>query len=148
VTRAEIIKRVKGIILKHTKPVRIWLYGSEASGEASQNADIDIAFEDPAFHDLEKIRFTYEMSWKVLKRYLDFVGIGAQNPRSCFREAYQQGLLAEESVWLEMIEQRNLSAHEYNEQEIARLIEKAGRFLEAFKDLYKKLETKHQEMRS
>jgi len=234
VTRAEIVKRVKSIILKHAAPVRIWLYGSEASGEASPTADIDIAFEDPAFHDLEKIRqevealptlvkvdvtnlafceprfqqrvrdtgkvlysatkelrfedalynfqraleafesvykrkeefrthgfgdvfldilvkrfeFTYEMSWKVLKRYLDFVGIGALNPRSCFREAYQQGLLQDESVWLEMIEQRNLSAHEYNEQEIARLLEKAGRYLEAFEDLYRKLETKHQEMRS
>ncbi|MCX7787647.1 MAG: HI0074 family nucleotidyltransferase substrate-binding subunit [Spirochaetes bacterium] len=233
-TRSEIVREVKRIILKHAKPIRIWLYGSEATGEASPTSDIDIAFEDPSFHDLERIRaeiealptlvkvdvtniafcesrfqqrvrdtgkvlysatkelrfedalynfqnalkafesvyerrtsfrtagfgdmyldilvkrfeFTYEMSWKAIKRYLSYLGIEVGNPRGCFKEAYQQGLLSEEDVWLRMIEQRNLSAHEYNEQEIARLIDLAGTFLEAFRALANTLEAKYKEVRS
>ncbi len=232
-TRAEIIREVKRIILKHAKPVRIWLYGSEASGEASLTSDIDIAFEDPSFHDLERIReeiealptlvkvdvtnlafcesrfqqrvrdtgkvlysatkelrfedalynfknalksfasvyerrdsflsagfgdvyldilvkrfeFTYEMSWKAIKRYLSYLGIEVGNPRACFKEAYHQGLLSEEEIWLRMIEQRNLSAHEYNEQEIARLIDLAKTFLGAFQALANTLEARYKELR-
>lgn len=127
-TRGEILQKVKQIILKHAKPVRIWLYGSEAFGEASLTSDIDVAFESVSerrdsfrthgFGDVyldilvKRFEFSYEMSWKVLKRYLSFVGIEVQNPGSCFKEAYQQGLLQDEEIWLRMIEQRNLSAHE------------------------------------
>jgi nucleotidyltransferase substrate binding protein (TIGR01987 family) len=222
VTRGEIVRKV-----------RIWLYGSEATGDATPTSDIDIAFEDPSFHEMEKIKeeveslptlikvdvtniahaearfqqrvrdtgkvlysatkelrfedalhsfrkalkafesvyhrqkemyevgfgdmyldilvkrfeFTFEMSWKTIKRYLSFVGIETQTPRGTFKEAYQQGLLKEESVWMEMIDQRNLSSYEYDEQEVLRLIERAGRFYSAFQDLFQTLEAQYRSIR-
>ena len=45
--KTEIINQVKEIILKHAKPVRIYLYGSQVTGDASDGSDIDIAYEDP-----------------------------------------------------------------------------------------------------
>jgi len=86
-----------------------------------------------------RFEFTYEMSWKALKRVLDYLGIDARSPRLVFREAYAQGLLAEEQVWLDMIEMRNLSSHIDDEHEIAQIIEKLDRYLAAFDALLDKL---------
>ncbi|MBD3795829.1 MAG: nucleotidyltransferase domain-containing protein, partial [Epsilonproteobacteria bacterium] len=44
-----IINQVKEIILKFAKPNRIYLYGSQVSGEAKSGSDIDIAYDDPNF---------------------------------------------------------------------------------------------------
>lgn len=45
-----IIAEIRTIILKHAKPERIWLYGSRATGEASDSSDIDIAYDDKDFN--------------------------------------------------------------------------------------------------
>ncbi len=49
---------------------------------------------------------------------------------------------------MEMIEQRNLSSHEYDEQEVSRLIERAGRFGRAFQDLLQTLEEQYRSIHS
>lgn len=89
---------------------------------------------------VKRFEFTFEMSWKAIKRYLNSVGIESLNPRSCFQEAYAQGLIKDESVWLEMIEQRNLSSHIYNESEISPIIQSVERYKTAFVGLKQELE--------
>lgn len=91
---------------------------------------------------VKRFEFTYEMAWKALKRYLDFIGIEALSPRTCFREAYQQGLIADQGVWLEMIEQRNLSSHVYSEIEIEGILSRLDAYRRAFEDLGAVLECK------
>jgi len=88
---------------------------------------------------VKRFEFTFEMSWKTVQRYLSYNGIECRNPRSCYREAFQQGLIEDEALWLDMIEQRNLSSHEYGEAEIGRLQEKAEAYLAAFQKLKTKL---------
>lgn len=80
----------------------------------------------------KRFEFTYEMAWKALKRMLDYLGIDARAPRQVFKEAYAQGLLADEQVWLDMIEMRNLSSHVYDEHEISRILLELERYLVAF----------------
>jgi nucleotidyltransferase substrate binding protein (TIGR01987 family) len=224
--RANIIKEVVKIILQHTKPERIYLYGSEALGESKATSDIDIAFNDKNFtsihlieNEIQKIdtllkidvvniafteerfknrvealgkvlfsatkklraedgfynfknarvkftsaiereneiklqgfediyldlivkrfEYTYEMSWKALKRVLEFLGLEANNPRNVFKEAFAQGLIKDEEVWLDMIEQRNLSNHVYDEQQIKGILKKTKKYNKAFISLEKKLE--------
>jgi len=219
--RQQLVKEVCGIILKHVQPERIYLYGSEQSGEATAGSDIDIAFSGPKDADLELIleeignlttlikvdvknlawcderfvnrvkdtgrvlysagkklrfedgldnfcraflrfkqvvegrekfmldgygdiyldlvvkrfEFTFEMSWKAIKRYLDFVGIVCKNPRSCFKEAYAQGVIEDEVLWLDMIEMRNRSSHIYNEQELIGILEKLEKYANGFAQL-------------
>jgi len=53
--RYQVVRRVTGIILEHAKPNRIYVYGSEASGEAKATSDIDIAFDDEHFSDMKVI---------------------------------------------------------------------------------------------
>jgi nucleotidyltransferase substrate binding protein (TIGR01987 family) len=87
----------------------------------------------------KRFEFTYEMAWKALKRVLDHLGIDARAPRPVFKEAYAQGLLADEQVWLDMIEMRNLSSHIYDEHEISRILLELERYLVAFDSLLSRL---------
>lgn len=88
---------------------------------------------------VKRFEFTYEMAWKALKRFLDYLGIDARAPRPVFKEAYAQGLLFDEQVWLDMIEMRNLSSHVYDEQEVSRILSELERYLAAFDSLLKQL---------
>lgn len=89
----------------------------------------------------KRFEFTYEMAWKSLKRVLDYLGIDARAPRPVFKEAYAQGLLKDEQVWLDMIEMRNLSSHIYDEHEISRILTELERYLAAFEGLLTRLKT-------
>jgi len=223
----EIISQVKSIILKHTKPIRIYLYGSKANGESNRESDIDIAYEDKDFKDnylieeelkqiktlkkldvknlsicderfknrvystgkvlfsankklrvedslynyknalekfisvidrknefeeqgfgdiyldiiVKRFEFTYEMAWKTLKRYLSFLGIEVKSPRQSFQEGYSAGIIKEEEVWLDMIEQRNMSSHIYSFDEISYILEKLSSYKKGFLDLKNTIET-------
>lgn len=75
------------------------------------------------------------MSWKALKRYLDYIGIGCSGPRMCFREAFTQRTITHEDIWIDMIEQRNLSSHIYDEDEIKEILGKIVGYKNAFQEL-------------
>ena len=225
-TKRQIISKAKEIILKHTNPARIYLYGSYAQGEAKASSDIDIAYDDKDFkqnylieEEIQKIptlikidiknianteerfknrvkstgkviysatkklrsedglynftnaldrltnainlekeikqegfgdiyldliitrfEFAYEMAWKALKRYLEFLGYGPKNPRATFKEGYVQGILKDENIWLEMIEQRSLSSHIYDEYEIAEIVDNIKLYQKAFLGLKNEIE--------
>ncbi len=222
-----IISEIKNIILKYAKPDRIYLYGSRASGEATETSDIDIAYNDPEFKQnylieeevakiptllkidvqnivkaeerfknrvlstgkilysaskklraedalynyqkalerfvqvveseerykvdgygdvyldliIKRFEFTYEMSWKSIKRVLSFLGIEVKSPREAFKEAYAQGIVTDEAIWLDMIEQRNLSSHVYDEYEVMDILDKKERYKEAFESLKVKIKS-------
>jgi nucleotidyltransferase substrate binding protein (TIGR01987 family) len=87
----------------------------------------------------KRFEFTYEMAWKALKRVLDYLGIDARAPRPVFKEAYAQGLLTDEQVWLDMIEMRNLASHVYDEHEISRILVELEHYLSAFDSLLSRL---------
>lgn len=91
---------------------------------------------------MKRFEFTYEMSWKVIKRYLDFIGIDCQNPRSCFKEALVQGLITDEDVWLDMIEKRNLSSYIYDEAQIKEILDRLDDYKSAFEGLKDNLKAK------
>lgn len=113
--------------------------------EALQRKEV---LEQEGFGDIfldlavKRFEFTYEMSWKAIGRYLDFVGIEAKYPRACYKEAYAIGLLSNETVWLDMIEQRNLTSHVYSEQEVKGILSRLEEFEEAFGELLARLEEK------
>ncbi len=95
-------------------------------------------FKNEGFEDVyldlivKRFEFTYEMSWKAVKRYLDFIGLEAKSPRAVFKEAYAQQIITDESIWLDMIEQRNLSSHIYDESEMTEILEKKNIYKDAF----------------
>ena len=113
-----------------------------ASAVESRQTLIDEGFED-IYLDLivKRFEFTFEMSWKLMKRYLDFLGFEVKSPRASIKEAYAQDLIKDENIWLDMIEQRNISSHVYDEYQIEEIIDKVEIYKKAFSKLKEKLES-------
>lgn len=63
------------------------------------------------------LEFTYELAWKLMKAYLEYEGTtNVNSPRSAFKEAFAAGLIINGDVWIDMINDLNLTVHTYNEQ--------------------------------
>lgn len=78
-------------------------------------------FQNP--NDLEKegtiqrFEFTHELSWKVMKDFLEEQGIiGIIGSKDAVRHAFQNGLITKGQIWMDMIESRNKTVHTYLKQ--------------------------------
>ena len=83
-------------------------------------AMLELAAQDP---DSDVIRmavikayeFSFELSWKTLRDYLSYNGIDARLPREVIKQAFATGLLTDGQLWIDMLEERNLMAHTYDD---------------------------------
>ena len=73
--------------------------------------------------DLEKqgmiqgFEFTFELAWNVMKDYLEEQGIiGIIGSKGAVRQAFDKGLIEDGQVWMDMIRDRNLTSHSYDEK--------------------------------
>ncbi len=80
------------------------------------------ALRDPAEDDIvidatiQRFEFTYELSWKLMKAYLEYNGhLEATSPRKAIRESFKEGLIQDGNTWLEMLQDRNRTSHTYDE---------------------------------
>jgi len=67
---------------------------------------------------IQRFEFTFELVWKSLKLYLERQGLDCGGPRSTLKKAFAEGLInsqEEADVWLQMLEDRNLTSHAYDE---------------------------------
>jgi nucleotidyltransferase substrate binding protein (TIGR01987 family) len=73
--------------------------------------------------DLEKqgmiksFEFTFELAWNVMKDFLEEHGItGIIGSKDAVRHAFNKELIEDGQVWMNMIKDRNLAAHSYDEK--------------------------------
>lgn len=66
---------------------------------------------------VQSFEFTFELTWKTLKDYLTDQAFLVQSPRETIKQAFQSNYLKDGHVWMEMLEQRNLLTHTYNEEQ-------------------------------
>lgn len=60
--------------------------------------------------------YTYEISWKIMKKVLTVMGIGDINsPRTVFAAAYKNNLIDDIDAWNHYITHRNLTTYTYDE---------------------------------
>ena len=67
---------------------------------------------------IQRFEYTFEAVWKAAKRYLSVIeGLEIGSPKGVARACFQVGILSEAEVRLslEMIDDRNLTVHTYNE---------------------------------
>ena len=77
--------------------------------------DVPVIQRDAA---IERFAYSFEAVWKAARAYLfDIEGIDAASPKKVLRESGNVGLLADEqvSLGLQMVDDRNLTAHTYHE---------------------------------
>lgn len=76
---------------------------------------------------IDKFYIQFELGWKVLKELLRYEGANQAatgSPREIIKTAYAYFDFIEESIWLEMLRDRNDTTHIYNEEAAQQLVEK------------------------
>ncbi|MEJ2613696.1 MAG: HI0074 family nucleotidyltransferase substrate-binding subunit, partial [Ignavibacteriaceae bacterium] len=56
-----------------------------------------------------------ELLWKTLKLFLDSEGILTKSPKEALKETFKYGLIRDEELFLNMLEDRNQTSHIYSE---------------------------------
>lgn len=88
---------------------------------------------------IQRFEFTVELAWKTVQKFLRTQEIVCQSPKSCMREAFVQGLVADDPVWIEMFEDRNLTAHTYDEETAKRVYKRLPRYMPVLRALKESL---------
>ncbi len=65
---------------------------------------------------IQRFEPTFELLWKALKIYLEYQGIIVKTPRDSFVEAFRAGLIGNEKIFLDMLEDRNNISHIYDKE--------------------------------
>ncbi len=70
-----------------------------------------------------KMESTIELSWKLLKDYLESEGYIVKSPRETIKQAFQMELIDNGHIWMDALAQRNLTTYTYDEQLVIKLVE-------------------------
>lgn len=84
---------------------------------------------------IQRFEFTAELAWKTAREYLLQQQVqDINNPKAVMREAWKNKLIADEAGWLQLLQDRNITSHIYDEQDadavFRRLQERHLRLLE------------------
>ncbi len=83
---------------------------------------LKVALDKPVEEDrvnvdaaIRRFCFSVDFFLKLLKRILATKGVEKQYPRDVLAQAYAGSLIGDETLWLSMLQDRNLTSHTYNE---------------------------------
>lgn len=67
---------------------------------------------------LHRFEFTFELAWKTVKDYLEFLGIvdSVGSPKETIKNGYKQGIIEDGEGWIAMMLARNSLSHIYDKQ--------------------------------
>jgi nucleotidyltransferase substrate binding protein (TIGR01987 family) len=88
---------------------------------------------------IKRFELCFELSWKVIKDYLNKEGILCRSPRSCIKEAFSIGLIENEDELLDILEDKNLSVHTYDEELAEELYSRLKNHFIAMSELFKQI---------
>ena len=97
---------------------------------------------------IQAFEFTYELSWKMLKRYLEMTepnpdGIDEMSFSDLIRTGCEKGLLKSDlAVWKQYREKRSITSHTYNQDKAIEVFKQIPAFLDDAKYLLNKLQTR------
>lgn len=64
---------------------------------------------------IQRFEYTFELAWKTMKDFLEYSGVRASLPRDVIKEAFNKEIVSNGQAWIDMLEQRNVLAHTYDE---------------------------------
>lgn len=92
---------------------------------------------------LHRFEFTFELAWKTIKDYMEYMGIVNKigSPRENIQLAYKQGIIEDGEIWIDIMLSRNALSHLYNERESRKIYnEIKEKYIVEFEKLEEKFE--------
>ena len=95
---------------------------NEANVAYKKNSDNDI-YQDAL---IKRFEFTFELAWKTLREFMLEQGYTLEilSPKGVISFAWREGIISNEELWLDMLQSRNLSAHDYGRELSADIADK------------------------
>ncbi|MBF8271382.1 MAG: nucleotidyltransferase substrate-binding protein, family [Magnetococcales bacterium] len=86
---------------------------------------------------IQGFEYTHELAWNVFKDYLEYKGIfGLVGSRDATRGVFKNGLIEQGEVWMQMIADRNLTSHTYDQTRAQAIVDAiSGKYYPAFKNM-------------
>lgn len=72
---------------------------------------------------IQSYEMDIELAWKTLKDYLNFLGYKLQAPRDVIKQAFAIEIIPDGEIWLQMLEDRNLTSHIYDEAKAQEVVD-------------------------
>lgn len=72
---------------------------------------------------IQFFEISFELSWKLMKDYLEAQGFSVKSPRETIKQAYQIGLIDDGHIWIDALSDRNLTVHTYDEELAKKMVE-------------------------
>jgi nucleotidyltransferase substrate binding protein (TIGR01987 family) len=93
---------------------------------------------------IQFFEMSFELAWNMVKDYLEEQGfVDIKSPRGALKKAFEMGIIENGHEWMDLLVDRNLTAHTYDEQkatEMEQLIQ--NRYFPLLKALYERFERK------
>lgn len=84
---------------------------------------------------IKRFELSFELSWKLLKAFLDNQGFLCNSPRKCLEQAFSFGVVEDDPLWLAMMNDRNSAVHTYDEDFANALYSRLPDYLKLFQAL-------------
>lgn len=65
---------------------------------------------------IQAFEATFEATWKLLKHAAEREGLDAESPKRALIAGHKLGHVKDETLWLEMLQDRNLTSHVYHSE--------------------------------
>lgn len=92
---------------------------------------------------LHRFEFTFELAWKLIKSYLEYMGVAETtgSPRETIQNGFKQGIIENGEEWINMMLSRNSLSHIYDEKTSREMYNKIkNNYINLFTKLRERLE--------
>ena len=94
---------------------------------------------------IKRFEYSLEVARKLMSKYIEYVDKKINGQKLVLKQAFEFDLI-ENDIWFTMIDDRNMTAHEYSEDIAIELLESIYEYAEVLRDFYKVMQNKIKEL--
>ena len=124
---------------RFSKKKEVFLNALDRLQEALQQEPTELVIDGT----LHRFEFTFELAWKLIKSYLEYMGVAETtgSPRETIQNGFKQGIIENGEEWINMMLSRNSLSHIYDEKTSREIYNKIkNNYINLFTRLRERLE--------